>query len=243
MDDCKWRFGIADNTSNAGVRAYAPPPAKTRVISSGFDLARVGVAHDAQWLRRTYGIEQRFIVGMVATFSHFKDHPTFIRAAELVLARRDDVAFVMVGGGPTMPACGALIAPPLAARIRILGRVDAPIEAVVTGFDIGALATFTEGMSNSIVEYMMLAKPVVATDGGGNSDLVKEGVTGCLVPARDPQAFADRLLRLLANDALRRCMGEAGRALIEREFKMERVVDQYRALYDALDGRRRVQAA
>ena len=235
-------FALADavvGNSNAGIRAYAPPAAKTQVIPSGFDTARLREPRDAGWLRREFGLSTRFIVGMVATFSDFKDHPTFIRAAARVLARRDDVTFVMVGGGSTMQTCEALIAPALVSRIRILGRVAGPIEQVVTAFDIGALATFTEGMSNSIVEYMMLAKPVVATDGGGNSDLVEEGVTGCLVPARDPQAFADRLLRLLDDDRMRQRMGEAGRAHIEREFRMERIVDEYRALYDALDGRGR----
>lgn len=234
-------FAFADavvGNSNAGVAAYAPPPAKTHVIPSGYDMARIQTAHDRQWLRREYGITSRFIVGMVATFSDFKDHPTFIRAAERVLDRRSDVVFVMVGGGPTMEACGSLIKPSRASQIRILGRVAAPIEQVVTAFDIGALATFTEGISNSIIEYMMLGKPVVASDGGGNSDLVKEGLTGCLVPQRDFEAFADCLLRLLADDGLRQRMGEAGRAMVEREFRMERVVDQYRAVYDALEHRR-----
>src|SRR5450755_988473 len=68
--------------SNAGVAAYAPPPAKTRVIPSGFDMTRVHTTYDRHWLRRECGITARFIIGMVATFSDFKDQPTFIRAAE-----------------------------------------------------------------------------------------------------------------------------------------------------------------
>lgn len=228
-----WADAIVSNSS-AGVLAYSPPAGKTQVIPSGFEMARVQVRHDPQWLRREFAITAPFVVGMVATFSGFKDHPTFIRAAEIVLAKRRDVVFVMVGGGPTMQACAASIPTALASNIRILGRLEAPIEQVVAGFDIGALATFTEGMSNSIVEYMMLGKPVVATDCGGNVDLVKEGVTGCLVPQRDPAAFAERVLDLLADPGRRSRMGQAGRAMVESEFRMERIVDRYRALYDTL---------
>lgn len=236
----RWAFAAADavvGNSRAGIDAYGPPPHKTRLIPSGFDLSRLGAAQDPQWLRREYGLEATHIVGMVATFSNYKDHPTLIRAAELVLAQRRDVVFVMVGGGPTMAQVQALIRPEWAAHIRVLGRVAASIEQVVCAFDIGVLATFTEGMSNSIVEYMMLAKPVVASDGGGTVDLVAEGVTGHLVPQRDPQAFADRVLELLADPGKRQRMGTAGRERIEREFRMERIVDLYEATHDALTAR------
>jgi glycosyltransferase involved in cell wall biosynthesis len=242
----RWAFALADSivgNSRAGIAAYRPPPAKTRLIPSGFDLARVAQARDANWLRREFGIDTAFIIGMVATFSGFKDHPTLIRAAIEVLARRRDVVFVMVGGGPTQAACEALIPPELSAHIRILGRLAAPIEQVVAGFDIGALATFTEGMSNSIVEYMMLAKPVVASHGGGNAEIVSDGETGWLVPVGDEHAFAGRLLLLLDDTAMRRRMGEAGRARIERDFRMERIVEQYVQAYDAVDRHRLLPAA
>ncbi len=234
-------FALADaivGNSNAGVAAYAPPPAKTTVIPSGFDLARVSATPDPRWLRREYRIDAPFIVGMVATFSGFKDHPTFIRAAQRVLERRSDVAFVMIGDGPTRAACEAMIPAELKDRIRILGRIAAPIEQVVAAFDIGALATFTEGMSNSIVEYMVLGKPVVASDGGGSADLVRDGRNGWLVPQRDPDTFAARLLQLLDDAPARERFGAAGRAQVEQEFRIEHVVDRYRALYDGLCRRR-----
>ena len=85
------------------------------------------------------------------------------------------------------------IPPSLAMHFRIVGGVTERIEQVVTAFDVAALATFTEGTANSIIEYMALAKPVVATDGGGTCDVVQEGVTGFLVPPRDAPVFADRV--------------------------------------------------
>ena len=235
----RWAFRAADavvGNSRAGLQAYGPPAQKARLIPSGFDLARATATLDPQWLRREYGLQAPHIVGMVATFSHYKDHPTLIDAALQVLARRNDVVFVMVGGGPTLAAVQALIPPERQAQLRVLGRVAAPIEQVVCAFDIGVLATFTEGMSNSIAEYMMLGKPVVASDGGGTADLVEDGVTGHLVPQRDAKALAARLLALLADPEARTRMGAAGRARIEREFRMERIVDQFEAVHQALLG-------
>src|SRR6185369_1004275 len=114
-------------------------PSKTRVIRSGFDFQRLSRKPDGDWLRRHYDIRAPFIVGMVATFSEFKDQPTLIRAAEIVLRQRRDVAFVFVGGGPTLELCRALVPPALEAYIQFVGRVEAPIEQVIGAFDIGAL--------------------------------------------------------------------------------------------------------
>ena len=224
--------------SRAGIAAYGPPPERTRLIYSGFDLGRRAWGDDPGWLRRQFGIDHPLVVGMVATFSSFKDQPTLIRAAQRVLAQRRDVCFVLVGGGPTLEACRALVPPALARHILLPGRVGGPIERVVCGLDIGALASFTECISNSVAEYMMFGLPVVATDSAGIRELVTEGESGFLVPAGDDAAFAERLLRLIADPALRKQAGQAGRAFVERELPMPRIVDAFVAAYDSVAQRR-----
>jgi len=224
--------------SRAGMAAYGPPPERTRLIYSGFDLDRCALGDDPGWLRRQFGIDQPLVVGMVATFSNFKDQPTLIRAAQRVLAQRRDVCFVLVGSGPTLEACRALVPQALSRHILLPGRVDGPIEQVVCGLDIGALASFTEGLSNCTAEYMMFGLPVVATDSDGIRELVTEGESGFLVPAGDDAAFADRLLRLIADPALRQRAGRAGRAFVERELPMPRIVDAFVAAYDSVARRR-----
>lgn len=224
--------------SRAGIAAYGPPPERTRLIYSGFDLGRRAWGDDPGWLRRQFGIEHPLVVGMVATFSSFKDQPTLIRAAQRVLAQRRDVCFVLVGGGPTLEACRALVPLALAHHILLPGRVGGPIERVVCGLDIGALASFTEGISNSVAEYMMFGLPVVATDCAGTRELVTEGESGFLVPVGDDAAFADRLLRLIADPVLRKQAGQAGRTFVERELPMPRIVDAFVAAYDSVAQRR-----
>jgi len=229
--------------SRAGLQAFHAPPRKSVVIHNGYDFARAANTTDPSAARRRFGINRPLVVGMVATFSHFKDYPTFIRAARLVLSRRQDVTFVAVGSGPTLDDCRAMLSEAESAHVLLLGRVDGPVEDVISMFDVGVLATFTEGISNSLIEYMVLEKPVVATDGGGTSELVVDGATGMLIRPADPEQLADRLCTLLDDAELRQTMGRRGRRRIEEHFAQEQTAERYCALYDRLvsptAGRRR----
>lgn len=237
----RWRSAVAFTAadavvcnSRAGMAVYGAPQHKSHLIRSPYDLQRAAPGADsAHWAQRLKG-DGRLVVGMVATFSRFKDQPTLIEAARRILARRDDVRFVFVGGGPTLDRCRALLRPGEQDRIQILGRVPCAIEDIVRHFDIGALATFTEGTSNSIIEYMVLGKPVVASEGGGTPELVDEGRTGFLVRAGEPELLAERIGRLLDDPGLRQRMGEAGRAKVRAEFVLEQTVQKYGQLYDTM---------
>src|SRR5262249_16038980 len=93
-------------------------------------------------------------------------------------------------------------------------------------------STFTEGLSNSIMEYMALGKPVVATDGGGTRELVVDGETGFLVPPGTPSALVAKIEYLLANPDIAKRMGEAGEARLRREFSIMRMVEETVKLYE-----------
>lgn len=220
--------------SAAGIRAYNPPRHKTALIHAGYDLEKINIAPDPAFLRREFDLRTKYIVGMVAAFSDFKDQPTFIAAATIILRQRRDVTFVMVGGGPTLEKCQALVADEDTDHIRCLGEIPTPIEDIVAAFDIGALITFTEGISNSIIEYMILRKPVVATDGGGTAELLLDGETGILVGQSDPVSVATAIARLLDDAELRRRMGARGRHRIETEFLAQHTFARYAELYDRL---------
>jgi glycosyltransferase involved in cell wall biosynthesis len=100
--------------------------------------------------------------------------------------------------------------------------------------DIFVLPSCREGLPNVILEAMAMARPVVATDVGGVSELVEHEVTGFLVEAGHPQPLAQALLRLMDNPGLAAQMGAAGRQLVERQFSLERMVAGTTALYDDL---------
>jgi glycosyltransferase involved in cell wall biosynthesis len=124
--------------------------------------------------------------------------------------------------------------------IRFLGKKK-NIEEIVEGFDIGVLATFVEGLSNSIMEYMALKRPVVATDRGGTPELVIDGDTGFLVPPANADALAEKIECLLDNPAIAKRMGEAGEARLRREFSITRMVEGTKRLYKlAMAGSKRM---
>ncbi len=230
-------FALSDSivgNSVAGIKVYQPPAAKTTLIYSAYDMSRLSKLPDRTYLRRLLGITTPYVVGMIASFSEFKDQPSLIAAARIILQKRDDVTFVLIGAGLTLSACQALVPPALADHFRIPGEIPAATEDLVSGFDIGTLITFTEGISNSIMEYMILEKPVVATDGGGTCELLIDNETGVLVPPSDPAAIASAILRLLDDRELRQRMGENGRARVESEFSGAQIFARYCEQYDKL---------
>jgi L-malate glycosyltransferase len=122
-------------------------------------------------------------------------------------------------------------------RCHFLGhRLDGP--AIVARAAIGVSASYAEGISNAILEYMGLRLPVVSTAVGGSPELVREGENGFLVPPGAPAALARRLLDLLRDPALRKRMGERGREIVATEFDVDQMRVSYDALYQELTGLR-----
>jgi glycosyltransferase involved in cell wall biosynthesis len=199
------------------------------VIYNGFDFARI-----ARSGGRTGGgaVADRDVdaktVGMVAEFNRFKDYFTFIEAARVISGKRRDALFVAVGDGETLNDCQKA-AEGLDALSFLGKRKD--IEELVETFSIGVLCSFVEGLSNSIMEYMALGKPVVATDGGGTRELVADGETGILVPQGDVGALATAIEHLLDHPDVAERMGRAGEAKVRREFSITRMIDETIALY------------
>src|SRR5205823_71365 len=97
--------------------------------------------------------------------------------------------------------------------------------------DVFALLSLSEGISGAAMEAMAAGLPVVATEVGGMSELISDGVEGFLVPSRDAAAAADRLGELLTQPALRQQMSALARAKIESHFTLDRTVRDYEKLY------------
>jgi len=223
--------GVVAN-SDAGLRSrrFAMSSTKT-VIRNGFDDSRLTKLRPPQEIRRALNISVEKVVGMVAVFKDHKDYPTYLSAAREVLSRRDDVVFLAVGDGENLEACKRGVHD--CTGIRFVGG-SKDVESVVNIFDVGVLATYREGISNSIMEYMALGKPVVASAGGGTCELVTDGCTGFLVPPREPQILADRICQLLDDGDMRRRMGSAGRRRIEEAFSAHRLTTDTLNFYETV---------
>ncbi|MBJ6723675.1 glycosyltransferase [Geomesophilobacter sediminis] len=173
-------------------------------------------------------------VAVVGRFSPEKGQLVFIEALALVRERLKNVKGLLIGDGQDKEL--------LQARARELGVEDA---LVFTGFqsdvapyydaaDLVVLPSFSEGMPNVALEAMMFGKPVVASRVGGVPEVVVDGVTGRLVPARDPRRLAEAILAVLADPRLCAEYGQAGKKRVLEEFDPYRRAEQMTAVYAQL---------
>jgi glycosyltransferase involved in cell wall biosynthesis len=108
------------------------------------------------------------------------------------------------------------------------------VPAILARAQIGLLCPRAEGLSNAVIERMAAGLPVVVTDARGHRELVRHGERGIEVPVGAPRALAEALAELAASKAVRLQMGAAGRAFVERELGLERLVRRHDALYRTL---------
>ncbi len=220
---------IAGN-SEAGLKAYNAPRDKSFVIHNGFDFGRVKSITGSGIMRKQLNIGSENVVGMVATFSKYKDYPTYFRAAQMVLQKRKDVVFLAIGNGTDSDKCLALIDPENRKHFRLLGKVS-DTESYINAMDVCVLATYTEGISNSILEYMALGKPVIATRGGGTGELVSDNESGFLTDPSEPGELSDRMEMLINDKQLRDSIGLNARKRVIDHFSIDQMIEKYAGLY------------
>jgi len=175
------------------------------------------------------------IVGIVANFNrHVKRIDLFIKAVPEIVKTEKKVKFIIVGDGKLKPELIKLSHELEVADYLIwTGRKDDPIPYIKC-FDIGVVSSDSEGFCNAILEYMAAGVPVVATDTGGNPELVEDGRTGFLVPVNDPHALADKISFLLENKELASAMGQRGREIVEEKYSWDKIIKEYEAYYQKL---------
>ena len=163
-----------------------------------------------------------------------KDHPTFIRAASRVIRAVPETRFILAGEGELSSSLRKLANElGLGQSALFTGRCERVPELLALS-DVCVLSSKAEGFSNSILEYMAAARPVVATDVGGAREAVIEGETGFLVRSGDDEALADRIITLLRDPARARTMGELGRRVVEEKFSSAAQLNKTHQLYDRL---------
>jgi glycosyltransferase involved in cell wall biosynthesis len=159
-----------------------------------------------------------------------------LKAAENLVRSGHDISILMIGAGPERSFLEQMAAP-LGDRVLFLGeRNDLP--SLFNAMDGFAQTSICEGMSNTILEAMASALPVLASRVGGNPEIVADERTGFLFPVQDASALADRISLLVSNVELRRTLGVEARHRVLAEFTLDRMIDAYAELYATLSARR-----
>ncbi|WP_276168408.1 glycosyltransferase [Zobellia alginiliquefaciens] len=223
--------------SVAGLNAYQVPENKRACIYNGFGNERIANLKLSEYVKKELGFTGQRIVGMVASFTDKKDFSSFIRAGLIILQKQTDVVFLAIGDGPNLEKCKQMVPDQYISHFVFTG-VRNDVESLVNIFDVGVLATNTdvhgEGISNSILEYMALGKPVVATTGGGTNEIVTDGKTGFLIPNKSPEILADKVMYLLNNPDEASKMGDESKNRIERTFSLRKMTSAYYQLYQGV---------
>jgi glycosyltransferase involved in cell wall biosynthesis len=233
-------FPYADKiTSNsfAGLNAYKAPLNKSICIYNGFDPKRSINLEEKEGVKQQLGIQNKTIIGMVAGFEERKDYLTLISAAKAVISLHPESVFVFIGDGKLKDSMVRAVPKEISQMIHFLGKID-NVESYINIFDIAILCTNTnvhqEGISNSIMEYMALGKPVIATEGGGTNEIIIDNETGFLIPPYNPSVLAAKINYLIEHPGLRTKLGENGRLRINQSFSIEKMCSQFYSLYDQL---------
>jgi glycosyltransferase involved in cell wall biosynthesis len=221
-------FGVAHAQVSYLVDELRLPRHKVRIVRNGVEPSRFSGEADRSATRSALGLgEQDITVGIVAALRPEKDHETFLRAAAQVAAADTRARFLIVGDGRTRPALEELAGRlGISDRVLFTGARD-DVAAVLSAVDVFVLSSFTiECFPMALLEAMAASRPAVCTAVGGVPEMLEDGVTGYLVPPRDPDALAARLLMLLADDDGRRRFGAAARARVEAELTLGRSVEE-----------------
>jgi glycosyltransferase involved in cell wall biosynthesis len=238
MEDMLSRFAdYAIANSRAGEKFLIQrgiAPDRVKVIYNGVNLDRLMTRNE-----ETSRIRLRMnvppggkVIGMMARMFPQKRYDIFLRAAAIISAGMPDTRFAVLGDGPLRPGLENLsnelgIGP----KVTFFGE-QREVGPYISAFDVAVLLSEAEGCSNSILEAMASGKPVVATDVGGNPELVSHGETGFLVPPGDVQAVAKAVFKLINDPTTANVMGQRGRDAVLARFSLNSMVRRYEAVYE-----------
>ncbi|MFR3499994.1 MAG: glycosyltransferase, partial [Paraclostridium bifermentans] len=182
-----------------------------------------------------YGIDDEDIVfGIVAGLRDVKDHMTLLKAINLLKEQNQKFKLLIIGDGKNRDKINSYVQKNEISRyVRIIGEtID--VYKFLNIIDVGVLCSIQEGLSNSIIEYMLCKNPVIATNVGGNIELVKDNETGLLINVGDFEELSNKMLFLIKNKELIKSYGEKSYEFAYEKFKYENMVESYENLYEKL---------
>lgn len=203
-------------------------------ICNGVDTTRFAPSAEVPqaW---PYRRGEHFVIGAVGRMQAVKDPlnlvDAFLRLRALCPADWPRLRLAMLGGGPLLAQARERLASAGVADKAWLPGDRSDVAALLPQFDVFALPSQEEGISNTLLEAMACGCAPVVTEVGGNPELVRDGANGLLVPPSDSEALAQGLSRLATDAALRQRLARASLARANQEFSLQGMVSAYAALY------------
>ena len=230
-------IAVSQSTAEFVVRARLVRPSRVRVVYLGAPLEEFGrprTPADVAGARRSLGVsDDDFLIGTVTRLHDSKGNAYLVDAARRVLDLRPRARFVLIGEGPLRPA--------LEAQARALGLGDRflfsgfvkDVALAMATFDLAVFPSLWEGTPLTVFEALAAGRPIVATDADGLLDVLTNDVTAAIVPKRNAEALADRIVHLMDHPAERERLAAAGRLAAQR-YDIGAFVRKMERLYDVL---------
>jgi sugar transferase (PEP-CTERM/EpsH1 system associated) len=175
-----------------------------------------------------------FIIGSVGRLVAVKNYPSLIKAFAITHNKHPKTHLVIAGEGPERVDLESLITElNIADHVHLLGNRD-DVANIMNAIDIFVLPSFSEGLSNTLLEAMSCGTPVIASDVGGNPEIIKTNITGFLYPSNDIQALSHILTDLCEDSSLVETLSKQAREHIVDNYSLQSMVDNYEATYAEL---------
>ncbi|MGE5279622.1 MAG: glycosyltransferase family 4 protein [Deltaproteobacteria bacterium] len=216
------------------VEDFGVPAERVVLIRHGIDLGRFGEhgAREKEALRRSWGLpDDKRIVGHIGRLSSVKGQIYFLKAAQELLSRRNDLCFLLIGDGPEKEALRAFIEKEgLGPHVRIVASTH-DMSLTLSLMEVFVMPSIEEGLGLSVLEAQAQGVPVVASGVGGLRDIIEDGVTGRLVPPRDVAGLSRAVEAMLDDAGAARAMAAEARRRTHASFSSQRMAEATRALY------------
>lgn len=208
-------------------------PFKTATIYNGVDLRKFRPSRDPAKVKAHFDFSSNTpLIGIIARLNPEKGHNIFLEAAATTLRYYPEARFLVIGSGP--------LSSQLQDYARTMGidhavvftgyRSDIP--DILAGLDIVVISSLWECLPNSLLEAMAMGRPVISTNVGGIPEVIQDGVSGLIVPPRNPEALAQAIVTLLGDSYHRTQMGDRARRTIEENFELQGMIDRLEQQYE-----------
>jgi glycosyltransferase involved in cell wall biosynthesis len=214
-------------------RRQGVDPGKIDHVPYGFVPQKYTAIDESQRqrLHDELGLAGRFVLGTFARLHEEKGHRYLIEAVRQLRTKIPELLVLLVGDGPERERIEAQIdSAGLNDAVRLLGWRRDPLELMAV-VEAVVQPTLQEAFSQSMVEALWMGKPLVITDVSGATDTVTDGMNGLRVPKADPAALAHAISRLAGDSSLRRRLGAAGKAYVEQNLTIDKIIPRYEQVY------------
>ncbi len=216
------------------LHAVAVEPSRVQVAYSGIDVKHCCDTATREAFRQRYGLkEEQPVIGTVANLFPRKGYEYLIEALVTIKEEHPGVCCFIVGEGPESyheQLVQLVKEKGLESNVVFAGFQENVFE-FLNAFDVFALPSIMEGFGIVLLEAMAMSKPIVACRVGGVPEVIKDGVTGILVPPKDSRSLAVALLKILKNDQIKVRLGMSARKIVETQFTREAAMQRIQEFY------------